>query len=210
MKSLIVSSIAALALAAQAQAIEIVPVSYSFDQATDTGSYAYHDWTGNQLTDGEYGIAPWSANLGNGPAYEWLGWTDSMVNIDFVFAGAHLISQIAIGTVQDNVADVVIPNAYLFSSSDGVNWDFLASSINPESSANNGQHKTLTFNGLNISDDYVRVQVAHSYNGPWTFVDEVDFYGENGPAGVPDSGTTLALLGAGMVGLLGARRRLNR
>lgn len=210
MKSLIASSIAALALAAQAQAIEIVPVSYSFDQATDTGSYAYHDWTGNQLTDGEYGSFIWSLNLGNGPAYEWVGWTDSMVNIDFVFAGAHLISQIAIGTVQDNVSDVVIPNAYLFSSADGVNWNFLASSINPESSLNNSQHKTLTFNGLNISDDYVRVQVAHNSNGPWTFVDEVDFYGESGPAGVPDSGTTLALLGAGMVGLLGARRRLNR
>ena len=48
---------------------EIVPVSYTFDKTTDVGTYNYSDWTGSQLTDGHYGITPWSADLGNGHAY---------------------------------------------------------------------------------------------------------------------------------------------
>ena len=50
----------------------IVPISYT-KSLTDVGTYEYHDWTGQQLIDGEYGEDAWSADLGNGPACEWLG-----------------------------------------------------------------------------------------------------------------------------------------
>lgn len=89
---------------AQAALMEILPTSYSVDKATDVGSYMYHDETGKQLIDGKYGVAPWSANLGNGNAYEWLGWVnDTPVNIDFNLGSSVEINQIRIGTVQDNL-----------------------------------------------------------------------------------------------------------
>lgn len=157
--------------------VEILPVSYTFDRATDVGSYSYHDETGDQLIDGEYGVAPWSANLGNGNAYEWLGWLhDSPVNIDFDFGSTTSVNQVDIGTVQDHPNDVVVPNASLFTSNDGITWSFIDSIITPESSSNNNQYFTLSFENLNLNSQYVRVSLTHSFNGPWTFTDEVDFY----------------------------------
>ncbi len=207
----IVSSLACLlTLAASASAVEVLPLSYSFDMATDSGTYNYSDWGGAQLTDGQYGVAPWSANLGSGPAYEWVGWrNDSLVNIDFVMSAASLITGINIGTVQDHVNDVVIPDVFLYSSSDGSSWSFIDSIITPESSTNNHSYKTLSFAGLSITDDYIRVALAHNTNGPWTFVDEVDFVSEREAQGVPDSGSTLALLGAAFLGLIGFRKRVS-
>ena len=64
--------------------IEILPDSYVFDKLTDTGTYQYHDWTGEQLIDGSYGTMPWFANLGNGPAYEWVGWRGEAHPLDAI------------------------------------------------------------------------------------------------------------------------------
>lgn len=73
-----------LSVSAQAELIEVVPESYTFDQPTNVGSYEYHDWTGVQLIDGQYGGDKYSFDLGNGRAYEWLGWSRKpVVNIDF-------------------------------------------------------------------------------------------------------------------------------
>ena len=92
-------------------ASQILPDSYTVDKTTDTGSYTYHDETGVQLIDGEYGTAHWSADLGNGNAYEWLGWVhDTPVNIDFDFGASTFIDTIRVGTVQDRLDDVVIPS----------------------------------------------------------------------------------------------------
>jgi len=204
----ILSTFTGLALiasvSAHASLVEVNPTSYSFDQATDTGSYQYHDWTGNQLTDGKYGTAPWYANLGNGPAYEWLGWVhDSTVNIDFDFSTSTLINQINIGTVQDHVNDVVFPSVTLSSSSDGISWtqfDYLSI---PESPSNNNSYLTIEFDNLAVTDQFFRVSLEHSLNGPWTFVDEIDFYTE--VAAVPEP-SIFALMFIGVAGLGFSRR----
>lgn len=159
------------------QAAEIVPLSYTFDQSTGTGSYAYHDWTGRQLIDGYYGVAPWSANLGNGNAYEWVGWVSKpTVNIDFDFGSATLINQINVGTVQDDPSDVVIPSIYLYSSNDKSTWSLITSRNIPESTSYNNTHQTISFSSLSVSSRYIRVSARFSSDGPWTFLDEVDFY----------------------------------
>ncbi len=178
MKNKIILMIFCLAIVLEfLQAVEIVPQSYIFDQSTDVGSYQYHDWTGRQLIDGYYGIAPWSADLGNGNAYEWVGWNAKpTVNIDFDFGSIAWINKILVGTVQDNLTDVVIPSVYLYSSNDKITWNFITSQIIPESSAYDNTYQTLVFDGMGIYSRYIRVSARFSSDGPWTFLDEVDFY----------------------------------
>lgn len=198
--SILAGSISAHAL----PLVEINPVSYSFDKATDSGSYNYSDWGGVQITDGHYGTAPWYADLGNGPAYEWVGWVhDARVNIDFDLGSATNINKINIGTVQDHVNDVVIPSAELFSSLDGVTWSSLSSIYSPESPLNNNLHKTLEFDNLSATSQYFRISLMHSLNGPWTFVDEVDFYQD--VAAVPEPSVAI-LIATGFIGLIGFSR----
>ena len=188
--------------------VEIEPVSYSFDRATDIGSYNYSDWGGVQLTDGKYGTAPRTANWGNGNAYEWVGWNnDPIVNIDFNFGSATTINKINIGTVQDHIADVVIPSFELFSSSDGINWSSFSVLNVPESSTNNNQYFTFEFNGLSINDQFIRVSLKHSNDGPWTFTDEIDFYKNTSVVPVP---AAVWLFGSGLFGLIGMRKKTSK
>lgn len=206
-------SLAAAWLSGMAGAADLVPVGYTFDQATGCGTYCYHDEGGGQLTDGIYGVEGWAVDLGNGNAQEWVGWINQpVVNIDFRFAAAVNVSEIRIGTTQDNTADVVLPSVDVYASGDGVAWSLVAQLSVPESSTNDrdymglGPHTTLTLSGLGIANaSFVRVALLHSFNGPWTFADEIDF---TGTPSVPEPETYAMLLGG--LGLLGVAVRRQR
>lgn len=191
----------------QAALVEVLPVSYVFDKGTDTGTYNYADWGGVQLTDGFYGVADWSVDLGNGPAYEWVGWVnDSPVNIDFDFGSPVQINQVNVGTTQDNLTDVVLPSVNLYSSNDGSSWSAFSSLVVPESTLNDNQHFVYQFDGFSVNNRYLRVSLVHSTDGPWTFTDEIDFYRDTMPAPEPSA---MLLFGAGLSGmaLSGFRKR---
>ena len=54
----------------------VVPSSYTAtagEGLAQGGNFNYFDNTGMQLTDGVTGVNDWTANLGNGSAYEWVG-----------------------------------------------------------------------------------------------------------------------------------------
>ena len=213
-RTLIGLSLATACFASQAGAAEVVPVSYSFDQATGCGSYCYHDESGGQLTDGVYGVEGWAVNLGNGNAQEWVGWVYTpIVNIDFHFATAVDISEVRIGTTQDSVGDVVLPSVAVFKSTDGLAWSLVSQLSVAESSTNDrsylglGPHTTLTLSGLGITNvSYMRVALSESADGPWTFADEVDFIGT--AAAVPEPETYAMLIGG--LGILGIAVRRQR
>lgn len=194
-----------LAAATPASAANLTPLSYTFNAATDCGSWCYHDPSFTKLTDSVLGAEGWAANQGA----EWDGWTDRSVDIDFTFASAKTFTSVTIGTTQDRLDDVVLPNFNIFSSTNGVNWTLQGSLVTPASAANNRNafstlpHGFLTVSGLNFTAPLVRVQAVN--NGPWIFVDEVTFQGRGG---VPEPATWgMMILGFGAAGSMIRRRR---
>lgn len=61
----VIGALASFSLTASAGA-EILPLGYGFDRYTACGTFCYHDSTGTQLIDGQYGVAGWGVDLGNG------------------------------------------------------------------------------------------------------------------------------------------------
>lgn len=177
MKKITISILSLLAFSANAELIEIKPLDYLFDQATSSGSYDYHDETGFQLTDDMYGTNIWYEDLGNGNSYEWLAWNNKpVVNIDFVMDDYQIINQIKVGSTQDSLTNVVLPNISIYernSLSDG--WKMVAKEIVQESIDNNITYKSYNFEDLSIGSKFIRVQASFNTDGPWTFIDEVDF-----------------------------------
>lgn len=206
-RTLLAASLA-LALGLAQAATEVLPTGYTFDQPTSCGTYCYHD-SGVELTDGRYGRAGWAANLGNGAAAEWVGWAyQPVVNIDFTFSGLVAVDTVAFGTTQNQVNDVVLPSLEVFAWVGGA-WQSAGVLYTPENSANDvdalstSPHGFLTLSGLGIVSDRIRVQARFSADGPWTFVDEVDFY-----APVPEPAQAWMVLVA--LPVVWAARRLRR
>ena len=188
-----------------AAAAPINPASYSFDQATDCGTWCYHDPAYTKLTDGVLGKAGWAVNDGQ----EWAGWAyDRTVNVDFDFGTRRLIDTVRVGSTQDSHADVMLPSVTVFSSDDGATWSQIlslgapaATGADPYSTA---PHGFLTLPGLGVEARYLRV--AATASGGRILLDEVRFDDTASAVSEPEP-VTLALLGLGLAALGLIRRR---
>lgn len=204
MKRILSLAACALALSSPVMADQVIPVSYSFDSATACGSWCYQDPSLTKLTDGIVGNAGWAYNQGQ----EWAGWAyQASINVNFNFASSHNITTVSIGSTQDNLGDVALPSFDVWSF-EGNQWVLKGSLENPASNANDNDpysaaaHPFYTLSNLNIHSNQVRVTARA--NGPWIFIDEVQFQAT--PVPEPETWGML-LAGLGLLGVAARRRK---
>ena len=159
----------------------IVPTSYSFSPPAEGqaqgGSYNYFDDTGKQLTDGITGVNAWDANLGNGPAYEWVGWLTANPTISFKFGSSVSIREVTIGFNRAQYAGIYIPPEVVI----GGTIFTLSRDAMPDNTRG-----WLSFDGNWTGTS---LDITFKDTRPlWTFIDEVKF---DGPV-VPEPTTVLA------------------
>jgi hypothetical protein len=173
-----------------AGATPLVPTNYVAtpgEGIAQGGYYNYFDDTGHQLTDGIYGVNDWAANLGNGIAYEWVGWRVADPTITFQFAGPVTISQVGIDFNRTESDLIFLPSTVVIGGTDFT--------VNPNAIPDDTRG-TLFFNG-SWTGTTLTVNLSDCSTSDWIFVDEVTF---NGIPCVPEPSFFVLL--AGSLGLL--------
>ncbi len=203
----------AASFASFAMADAVKPVSYDMANG-NTGSFHYWDdtYTGSgdrtvdgaalagglgQLTDGVTGDNDWAANLGNGNAYEWVGWLNVNPQITFTFSEATTFTQIAVHANNAQYGGVGIFSSFIASfSNDGVNY---TSVLGRDVTAAEKADTSARYYQLEVPEITAKyVQLYFYREAQWTFISEVTFNAVPAPAG------TVAF---GMAALACTRRR---
>ena len=184
-----------------ARAQFIVPNSYTSTPGQGTaqgGGFNYFDDGGVQLTDNILGVNDFAANLGNGPAQEWVGWLTVDPAMSFNFSAPVNITQVQIGFNRNQGSGIFLPSTVTIN---GTPFSLAGTEL-----ADNTRG-FLNFN-TNFTGTSLGVSLADSSTGRWIFVDEVRFVGAAVTA-APEPGT-FALTGIGLLlggGAFAARRR---
>lgn len=185
----------------------IIPVSYTAPEGQGHGGYAtysYLDETGFQLIDGMIGIDDWQADLGNGNAYEWVGWILTDPTITFQFNGPQTINTIQIGINRQDAHGLSTPTSVTIGDT---LFPVGAEDIAFGTRAFLSFQGTWTGNSLSVTLDR-RSNPIYTDSPQYVFVDEFKFFGnDNNTLPVPEPATAF-LFGAGILGFLGSRRKI--
>lgn len=172
----------------------IVPLSYTASPG-GVGSFTYFDESGSQLTDGVFGVDDWTADLGNGNAQEWVGWTSPPPSITFTFSGAPTIHTVLISFNRGEATGAIfLPTTVTIS---GIEFSLAGDEL-PD-----GTRGFLSFSGPWTG---YTLQIDMAPRGPFTFVDEIQF----SPVAVPEPSTLTLLALGGVVIAQFFQRRKNR
>lgn len=182
------------------QVDETCSLVYRFSAVPNCGSYCYYDELHNiaingegqsdnnngydqlatgQLLDGVRGSDAWPDDLGNGNAYEWVGWYAPYAGnpmVLFQFGGQRVFETITIGINNWDPGDVTQPYQIDFAfSEDGVNFGTPLSFSTADGTMEQipaGYRGDLTFDVSGQTGAYANITF---YNPYWTFIDEVVF-----------------------------------
>lgn len=169
--------IAALSFSSLAMAdfVEVEPLNYQASHVGDSGAYAYKDWAGEQLTDGVKANAIWSTDLGNGNAYEWVGWYGKTIVIDFLFENSRTFSEVAISSQQAG-GGLALPSWSVQGWQDH-GWVTFGSQTNTIIGQIGEFHqRTLSIGDLGMTTSKIRLVLTPNMQQPWIFLDEVYFF----------------------------------
>ena len=147
------------------------------------------------MTDGVLGANAWYADLGNGPAYEWVGWRVANPTISFDFGRNVTIDSVEIGFNRTEQSGIYIPPSVTIG---GTPFTLAPDALT------NGTRGFLMFNG-DWTGSTLNIALFDNDPGKWIFVDEVKF-----DSPVPEASTTVSLgllLCLGVSGLAWSARR---
>lgn len=146
----------------------VTPASYTAtagEGQAQGGTYNYFDDTGRQLTDGILGVNDWQANLGNGNAYEWVGWRVAEPTFTFTFAQPVSLSQVQISFNRNTGAAINLPT--------NVTVAGVSSSVS-QNALTDATRGFLSF-ATNFTGTSLTVSLADNNTNQFIFVDEVRF-----------------------------------
>jgi hypothetical protein len=140
-------------------------ISYSAP-AGETGMVDFFDDTGSQLTDGILGSDDILVDLGNGTAYEWVGWTEQTdpITLSFTLRDDAEIDAVQIGVNHREGLGIFVPSSVTIN---GTHFELAADAV-PDN-----HRATLTFDGPFQGPDVV-IALQHRGRG-WILLDEVSF-----------------------------------
>ena len=170
LKKIVLILFGLLVFGASAGAVPIFASSYVAtpgEGAAQGGYYNYYDDTGTQLIDDCYGANDWSADLGNGVAYEWVGWRVANPVITFTFPSAVTVNQVGIDFNRNE------PLGNLIFLPSTVTIGGTVFSVDPNAIPN-GTRQTLYFTG-SWTGTALTVTLTDNDVNHWIFVDEVTF-----------------------------------
>lgn len=134
-------------------------------------------WASGQLVDGVRGIDEWGADLGQGYAYEWVGWSSQNPVITVQFAVPRKLGLVRLGLSNGKVGSVSQPpQVTVRLSLDGQTWGSpqvfsLGAGTLPVIAEGKRADVTLAL-PLQVAK---YVEIAFATPGSWTFVDELEF-----------------------------------
>ena len=176
---------------------EIDPVSYDMLNGQQ-GTFLYRDDTysvdgvlhpnatvlggsltggSGQLTDDVLGANDWTADLGNGPAFEWVGWSSIQPVITFDLGSVVDISSVSFHANNfTSPGDVALPGTITLEFSD--DGSAFSNPTTLTTTAEQRADKSVRWLALpvNLASRFVRATLTDG-NGPWIFLSEVDFQG---------------------------------
>lgn len=191
---------AALVLALPASAQFVTPTSYTVTPGEGTaqgGGFNYFDDGGTQLTDGIIGANNFAADLGNGPAREWVGWLVANPTASFAFSAPVNVTQVQIGFNRGQGSGIFLPQSV------NINGQLFA--LTGTELADNTRG-FLNFN-VNFTGTSLPVTLSDGTGSRWIFVDEVRFVGTNVVTVPEPSSLVLVLPALGLIGAVVVARR---
>ncbi len=149
----------------------VAPASYVAtpgEGVAQGGVYDYFDETGTQLTDRVVGANDLNLDMGNGPAYEWVGWRYANPTLTFQFSNTVAITSVQIGFHHNQYNKTYVPAVVTIGAR---SYTLTGTELA------DGTRGFLDFPGYWFTNS---LAIGLSDNDPnrWIFVDEVRFFSQ--------------------------------